>query len=79
MTSDQGVTGERDVLPAFSKLAYYSDVETSDTEDDHHFVPPPVTPELLAALLKQVCLIFDPSPSSSSLRQNGIPHVLTTG
>ena len=54
MTSDQSCAGVGELLPAFSKLAYYSDVETSDTEDDHHFVPPPVTPELLAMLLKQV-------------------------
>ena len=38
----------------FSKLQFYEDVETSEPEDDHHWVAPPVTPELLSTLLKQV-------------------------
>lgn len=53
---DQSAPSDNDggAVPVFSKLVYYSDIETSDAEDDHGFVPPPVTPELLATLLKQV-------------------------
>ncbi len=46
-----------DATTSFADLAYYSDVSTTDSESPeqkHQFVPPPVTPELLALLLKQV-------------------------
>lgn len=49
-----GSSDEKPIAPTFSSLIYYSDVETSDGEEDRHFVPPPITPELLATVLKQV-------------------------
>ncbi len=50
--------GSKALPTSFVELTFFEDVETTDSEqeegDHHHFEAPPVTPELLATLLKQV-------------------------